>query len=524
MSSMDLERKLSMRAFSGIALLALAVAPLAQAAKWVDVAENAYGRSLYLDSDSLQRDGARVQAWTREVFIDEQRSPHTGVMYYSASTLTRFDCSRHTISPLVRVFYGADGTELRRINLDQVELAALTTPGSLQERLLEEACKPPVAKKPVATHLAMADTKAKSDGPPPGSAGEPAKSATDKDGAKASTAEPQKAETAVKPASEMKKEPDSKKEPEAKKEPKPLAERKAEGKPVVMPARMTTHEITKPAVHALVAPRPAPRKSMEPAYPYAYRAKAKHPVKMVAATDLSKQPMKEDKPAEHEVHWSYEGSTGPDHWSKLKPEFAACGAGKRQSPIDIQDGARLELEPIKFDYRPAPLRIVDNGHTVQINYAEGSSISISGVRYDLKQFHFHKPSEERVNGKLYDMVAHLVHQSADGRLAVVAVLMEGGAQNDFLAAVWPYLPLEAGRETALSDVTIDVTTLLPESRAYFAFMGSLTTPPCSEGVLWLVMKTPVAISPGQVAVFGKLYRMNARPVQAGNGRLIKESL
>jgi len=513
-----------MRAFSGIALLALAVAPLAQAAKWVDVAENAYGRSLYLDSESLQREGSRVQAWTREVFIDEQRSPHTGVMYYSASTLTRFDCGRHTISPLVRVFYGADGTELRRINLDQVELAALTTPGSLQERLLEEACKPPVAKKPAATHLAMADTKAKSDGPPPGSAAEPAKAATDKEGVKSAKAEPQKADAAAKPGESEKSPAETKKEPDTKNEPKPIAERKAELQPVAKPTRMSTHEMTKPAVHALVAPHPVPRKSMAAAYPYPYRPRAKPPVRMVAATDVSKQPVKDEKPAQHEVHWSYEGSTGPDQWSKLKPEFAACGTGKRQSPIDIQDGARLELEPIKFDYRPAPLRIVDNGHTVQINYAEGSSISIAGVRYDLKQFHFHKPSEERVNGKLYDMVAHLVHQSADGRLAVVAVLMEGGAQNEFLAAVWPHLPLEAGREMELPDVTIDVTTLLPESRTYFAFMGSLTTPPCSEGVLWLVMKTPVAISPGQVAVFGKLYKMNARPVQAGNGRLIKESM
>jgi carbonic anhydrase len=142
----------------------------------------------------------------------------------------------------------------------------------------------------------------------------------------------------------------------------------------------------------------------------------------------------------------------------------------------------------------------------------------------LKQFHFHKPAEERVNGKLYDMVAHLVHQNAEGRLAVIAVLMESGMQNGFLAGVWPYLPLESGREITLAEVTIDVMTLLPESHAYFAYMGSLTTPPCSEGVLWLVMKTPVPISPGQAAVFAKLYKMNARPVQPANGRLIKESL
>jgi carbonic anhydrase len=146
------------------------------------------------------------------------------------------------------------------------------------------------------------------------------------------------------------------------------------------------------------------------------------------------------------------------------------------------------------------------------------------VRYELKQFHFHKPSEERINGKAYDMVAHLVHRSLDGRLAVVAVLMEAGLPNAFIGSVWPYLPLEAQREFALPEVNIDINVLLPESRTYYTYMGSLTTPPCSEGVLWLVMKTPVSISTEQTAIFGKLYNMNARPVQASNGRLIKESL
>jgi carbonic anhydrase len=228
---------------------------------------------------------------------------------------------------------------------------------------------------------------------------------------------------------------------------------------------------------------------------------------------------------EHEVHWSYSGPTGPEHWGKLKPEFAACASGKRQSPIDIRDGARLELEPIRFDYKPAPLRIVDNGHTVQVNYAEGSSIQVAGERYELKQFHFHKPSEERINGRLYDMVAHLVHQSMDGRLAVVAVLFEAGPfHNGFVKGLWPHLPLESGREIAPLEVTIDVSELLPAERTYYTFMGSLTTPPCSEGVLWMVLKNPVPITAEQVRVFGRLYALNARPVQPPHGRLIKESM
>jgi carbonic anhydrase len=226
-----------------------------------------------------------------------------------------------------------------------------------------------------------------------------------------------------------------------------------------------------------------------------------------------------------EVHWGYSGEGAPQAWGKLKPEYETCAKGQRQSPIDIRDGARLELQPIVFDYQPSPLRIIDNGHTVQVNYAEGSSITVAGERFELKQFHFHKPAEERIDGRAFDMAAHLVHRSLDGRLAVLAVLFEAREQaHPFLRALWPHLPLEPGREVLAKDVTIDVNALLPEVRSYFTYIGSLTTPPCSEGVLWLVLKTPVEVAPEQVAVFGKLYSMNARPLQPAHGRLIKESM
>src|SRR5689334_488736 len=168
----DPKTRIALLAAAGLLLSALSV----HAAKWVNVSEGAYARSLYLDSDSLQRDGTQVQGWTREVFSEEQRSPHTGVLYYSATTLTRFECAKRTLVPLTRVFYGGDGTELRRISLHEVELPALVTPGSMQERLLDEACRPPSAKKPAPTRVAMADTKAKSD-VPPGPAADPARDA-----------------------------------------------------------------------------------------------------------------------------------------------------------------------------------------------------------------------------------------------------------------------------------------------------------------------------------------------------------
>lgn len=223
-----------------------------------------------------------------------------------------------------------------------------------------------------------------------------------------------------------------------------------------------------------------------------------------------------------EPHWSYQGETGPQAWGRLKPEFSACAIGKRQSPIDIRDGFPVQLDPVVFQYRPSGFSVIDNGHTVQANLPPGQSIEALGRRYELVQFHFHRPSEERVNGRSFEMVAHLVHKDPEGRLAVVAVLIERGNAHPVVQAVWNNLPLEKG-EALPASVEIDLNHLLPADRRYYQYMGSLTTPPCSEGVLWMVMQQPVTLSPEQINLFARLYPMNARPVQSVAGRLIKQS-
>jgi len=226
--------------------------------------------------------------------------------------------------------------------------------------------------------------------------------------------------------------------------------------------------------------------------------------------------------AAHVAHWSYGGEGGPAEWGKLKADFSTCSSGKRQSPIDIRGGIKVELEPIKFNYRQTGFNVLDNGHTVQANLGYGNSIEVAGRRYDLVQFHFHRPSEERINGKQFDMVAHLVHKDPEGRLAVVAVLMDQGKQHPMVQLVWNSMPLEKNDELQ-SPVPIDMNMMLPEDRRYYTYMGSLTTPPCSEGVLWLVLKQPSQLSADQLAVFTKLYPMNARPIQQASGRMVKES-
>ncbi len=221
--------------------------------------------------------------------------------------------------------------------------------------------------------------------------------------------------------------------------------------------------------------------------------------------------------------WSYTGEEGPEHWGDLRPEYAACKNGRQQSPIDIRDARESVLAPIQFDYKPSKLRLIDNGHTIQVIYEPGSSITVGNRRYELQQFHFHHPSEEEIDGKHYDMVAHLVHSDRDGKLAVVAVLLTQGAGNPLMQLLWNHLPREKEREIEVEGVKPNAADLLPANRRYFTFPGSLTTPPCTEGVTWFVLQTPTEISSAEIAKFAELYPMNARPVQSLNGRTVMRS-
>ena len=222
------------------------------------------------------------------------------------------------------------------------------------------------------------------------------------------------------------------------------------------------------------------------------------------------------------VHWSYQGPAGPQTWGGLKPEFTLCASGQRQSPIDIRGGLAVDLDPVKFNYQASPFGVIDNGHTVQANVAAGNAIEIGGKRFELVQFHFHRPSEERIDGRQFEMSLHLVHKDDQGKLAVVAVLMDKGSPQAAVQKVWNNLPLEKGEELA-ARVPLELAELLPVDRRYFTYMGSLTTPPCSEGVQWVVMRQPVTMSPEQIELFARMYPMNARPVQQASGRRILQS-
>ena len=226
---------------------------------------------------------------------------------------------------------------------------------------------------------------------------------------------------------------------------------------------------------------------------------------------------------EAHAHWAYEGKEGPKEWGELDSSYAACSSGHRQSPIDIKDAKKVDLPTLKFDYHAVPLNIINNGHTIQINYAPGSTLTVGEKIYTLKQFHFHHPSEEHVDGKTSRLVVHLVHADADGHLAVVAVLFELGSANPLIDTLWANIPSEKEKPQDIPSVSIQVHDLLPSEGDYFTYAGSLTTPPCSEGVSWFVLKSYATASPQQVAAFAKIYPMNARPIQPTNGREILQS-
>jgi carbonic anhydrase len=220
-------------------------------------------------------------------------------------------------------------------------------------------------------------------------------------------------------------------------------------------------------------------------------------------------------------HWGYHGAEGPEHWGELADANKACAIGKNQSPIDLNSkhAIKAQLSPLTLAYKAGGNEVLNNGHTIQVSYAPGSTLTLDGHAFELKQFHFHAPSENQIDGQSYPMEAHLVHADKDGNLAVVALMFaEGAKDNAGLEQFWPQMPAKAEETTALTAKT-DVSKLLPADHDYYRFNGSLTTPPCTEGVVWLVMKQPVTASKAQIEKFTQIMgHPNNRPVQALNAR------
>ncbi len=226
----------------------------------------------------------------------------------------------------------------------------------------------------------------------------------------------------------------------------------------------------------------------------------------------------------HSTHWGYTGHEDPSNWGDLDSKYTMCKDGSSQSPINISKSVTIEtkgLEKIIFNYKTGASEVVNNGHTVQVNIKDGSSITVDGINFSLKQFHFHTPSENQIEGQNFPLEAHFVHASKDGKLAVVAVMFEDGKENPVLKKIWNKMPHKAGGNVTCGVSSKVVNSILPKDKSYYRFNGSLTTPPCSEGVRWLVMKNYSYISSTQTKEFLELFHhANNRPIQAINARKV----
>lgn len=484
-------------------IIASLLAPLpwsVSAAPTWQVISSEPGKRIELDRTSLKRDGNAVQAQGRVVLEKELIDAKSGAGYRVIEAITRYDCGTRNANTIKRIFKKNESDIIREEDIKGVELPVRS--GTLDDKVLREVCRPPkdapadVAKKAneagaelkAANEAVLKKEMAKAEKPTP---------------IKTADTPPKEAEHSAIPSIR----PNLKAALEASREPPKEAARETPPPPAAKPPAPAPVAAAPKAQTIVVHTPPAP---------------AAKPRKAARSEGYMLELAHSEPAVQHaHIHWDYEGPGGPENWGRLDPQNKLCATGERQSPIDIKDGIKVDVEPIKFKYQPSTFRIVDNGHTVQVQVGEGS-ISLTGKTYELVQFHFHRPSEEKVNGQRFDMVVHLVHKADDGQLAVVAILLERGTENPFIQTLWNNMPLEKNTPVAPPSTLVDLNTLLPTSRNYYTYMGSLTTPPCSEGVLWLVMKQPMQVSPEQINIFSRLYRNNARPIQSAAGRLIKE--
>ena len=496
------------------ALAAALAGSVAAAAQWQPVAA--------AKDDRVEIDQARVvrqpdgtsTAWTRLAlgrdYIDEY-----GMRYTAIEALNRYDCGQRTIATLKRV-YRRDAQTLREETVPTSAVRDISVPaGSTDEKLLAEVCKP----RNAAEARAIASARQVPEVPRPG---KPSVMYADmRSAGDAARARTMPVADAAKPA------------------PAPAPAPAAEAKPAERPRFIELPKIdksqledptAKPAADAKASAAKATAAARATERPVGARSEIERlyatsgPRKATTRKKVETSPDQTAVIVHKHVEWGYEGEGAPANWAKLRQDYATCATGQRQSPIDIRGGIKVDLENIAIDYKPTHFRITDNGRTIQVDVGEGSSIRVMERDYQLVFIDFHRPSEERINGKGFDMAAHFVHKDFDGRIAVIAVMLERGSEHPLVQTLWNNMPLERGMSVEPAAV-IDPAHLLParESRAYYTYMGSLTTPPCSEDVLWMVFRQPLQVSPQQIAIFSRLYANNARPVQPANGRLIKET-
>lgn len=503
-----------------VVVLALALLPgptLAAPAQWQAVATTA-GSTVEIDKSRISRlSGGKTAAWTRLTLDHPVLDFENQIRYTTVQALNHYDCAAGSFITQQRVYLLENRAQITEKVADKRQIKA--KPDSFDARLMDEVCKPRNLGEMQQAAARAARQAAAANADAPRAMHAEMVSVADAAPARRSMQVADKPRLFELPVIDKSKAED------------PLKGSNAAPAPAPAPAPAAKPAAPPPAAKA-VPPPPAVRSSPRKAEPAPVQELTRQQRELQMATSGPRKAAPRKPPPEEpappaqsfeNVRWGYAGLGAPENWAKLHPSYAACGTGKRQSPIDIRGGIKVDLEPIRFDYRNTLFRITDTGHTIQVDVAEGSTITVTGRVYRLQGFEFHHPAEVRINGKPFDMALHLIHKDYDNNMVIIAVLLERGDENPLIQALWNHMPLEVGMDVTPPDVAIDLAKLLPVGREYYTHMGSLTTPPCTENVMWMVFKEPLRISPEQIAIFARLYPNNARPLQPVNDRLIKES-
>lgn len=485
------------------------------------------GRQVQIDRNSIiQSDRGTKVAWGRIVLAPSEAA---GRPYKTVQALNRYDCRKRSFYTVKRRYLDARNLIVDEENVVDPQPIAVE-PDTVDERLWREVCRPPTvedlarlageAERVAGLTTAARDVANPAAPMPAALPTAPARPTGTLSSRAAGDAEASWPSGSVRPSSVV-----------VAARP-PAAVRVAVFPDAFAPPRSSAAPSAAspgapdraPAVPASSTPSPSARPSAAAAASAGKtRAALASPAPTRSATSDAVARARAAATSARETEWSYSGATGPEHWGRLRPDWAVCAQGMRQSPIDLRNGVTVDLEPVQFDYRPTRFRITDTGRTLKVQVGAGMGVDIRGRRYELEHFQLHRPSEERVGGRAYDMNIHFHHRDEEGRIAIVAVLLEGGAApHPLVQTLWSSLPLERG-DHYMPPMPIDLASLVPASPAHFLYMGSLTTPPCTEGVLWVVMKEPVRVSDAQLDVFARLYPRNGRPIQPPHGRLILES-
>ena len=479
----------------------------ADAAVW-QVISSESNKRIELDKSTLNKNDGYIETLGRVVFYKPLKDVKSGEEYRMIEAVTRYNCEKRTASTIKRIYRRNENSVLREEILNAAELPVRG--GTLDDKMLSQVCRMADISNnnpsPITAPTAVVNQNKATQTDNQSNAGKNNKNLVENS---------QNTKKSKKELARETKETKKTKETKETKEKNLAKQNKTQ----------TQTQIAKN--NKQNANANASKNNKNTVSAKNKNNKFDENLPLLPTVDVIKNTNSNSPFVPKQVDWSYNGASNPAHWADIKPEYKICRNGLRQSPIDIRGSVKGDLEELKFNYQSTPFKIVDTGYTIRAELENGGNLYYEGKSWNLKALEFRIPGEEMINGKRGEMSVQLQHQSITGEMLIISIQLNRGAENMLIQQIWNNMPLERNRAMKSVDEPIkkeiNVKHLLPTNIGYITYMGSLTTPPCTENVQWVVLRTPQTISDEQIKSFSFLYQNNARPLQSDNGRMIKES-